>query len=97
MYKSHFLYQYHTQKLVLRLICKVQVFSGLITNCNHKLSSRWSHITAASFGCGAKQAFQRQNETEIDGLNVYKRQGADKRWQPEETQPIHGDHMGKRV
>ena len=44
----------------MRLICEVQVFSGLITNCNHKLSSRWSHINAATSGCGAKQAFQRQ-------------------------------------
>ena len=41
----------------MRLICKVQVFSGLIMNCNHKLSSRSSHINAR---CGAKQTFQRQ-------------------------------------
>ena len=33
---------------------------SLITNCNHKLSSRWSHINAATPGFGAKQAFQRQ-------------------------------------
>ena len=45
------------------LICEVQVFSGLIANWNHKLSSRWSHINAATSGCGAKQFFQRQNES----------------------------------
>ena len=44
----------------MRLIYDVQVFSGLITNCNHKLSPRWCHINAATSGCGAKQAFQRQ-------------------------------------
>ena len=43
-----FLYQFHTQKLGMRLIFEVQIFSGLITNCNHKLSSRWSHINAAT-------------------------------------------------
>ena len=32
----------------------------------------------------------------MDGLDVYRRQGADKRWQPEETQPTHGNHMGER-
>ena len=32
----------------MRLIFEIQIFSGLITNCNHKLSSRWSHINAAS-------------------------------------------------
>ena len=74
----------------MRLICEVQVFSGLVTYFNHKLSSRSSHINA---GCGAKQAFQRHNETEMD---VYISQEADKRLQPEETQPIHGDHMGER-
>ena len=47
-------------------------------------------------GCGAKQVFQRQNETEMDGLDVYRRQGADKRCKPEVTQPIHSDHMGER-
>ena len=62
----------------MHLICEVQVISGLITNCNHKLSSRWSHINAAASGCGAKQVFQRQNETEMDGLDVGRRQGADK-------------------
>ena len=56
---SHFLYQFHTQKLWMRLICEVRVFSCLITNCNHKLSSMWSHINAATSGCGAKQVFQR--------------------------------------
>ena len=56
----------------------------------------WSRINAATSGCGAKQAFQRQNETEMDGLDVYRRQGADKMWPPEETHPIHGDHMGER-
>ena len=45
-----FLYQFHTQKLGVRLIFEVQIFSGLITNCNHKLSSRWSHINAATPG-----------------------------------------------
>ena len=50
---SHtFLYQFHTQKLGVRLIFEVQIFSGLITNCNHKLSSRWSHINAATSGMG---------------------------------------------
>ena len=47
----------------MHFICEVQVFSGLITNCNqcnHKLSSRWSHIHVETSGCGAKQAFQRQ-------------------------------------
>ena len=57
---------------------------------------RWPNINAATSGCGATQAFQRQNETEMDGLGVYRRQEADKGWQPEETQPIHGDHMGER-
>ena len=47
-----FLYQFHTQKLGMRLIFEVQLFSGLITNCNHKLSSRWSHINAATSGMG---------------------------------------------
>ena len=32
----------------------------------------------------------------MDGLHVYRRQEDDKMWQPEETQPIHGDHMGER-
>ena len=36
----------------MRLIFEVQIFSGLITNCNHKLSSRWSHINAATSGMG---------------------------------------------
>ena len=29
-------------------------------------------MNAATSGCGAKHAFQRQNETEMDGLDVYK-------------------------
>ena len=97
----------------MRLIYEVQVFSDIITNCNHLVTScggpilctqdrqsegeaevtedhtschpRWSHINAATSGCGAKQDFQRQNETEMDGLDVYRQQGADKRWQPEEA------------
>ena len=36
------------------------------------------------------------SKTKMDGLDVYRQEGADKRWQPEETQPIHGDHMGER-
>ena len=32
---SHtFLYQFHTQKLGMRLIFEVQIFSGQITNCH---------------------------------------------------------------
>ena len=75
----------------MHLICELQVFSGLITNCNHNLSSRWFHVNTATSGCGAKQAFQRHNETELNGLDVCRRQEADKRWQHEETQPIHCD------
>ena len=72
------------------------MFSGLITNSNHKLVSSWSHINAATSGCGAKQVFQRPNETVMDGLDVHRRQEADKRWQPGDTHPIHGEHMGER-
>ena len=61
-----------SKNTVYYIIFEVQVFSGLITNCNHKLSSRWSHINAATSGCDAKQAFQRPNETEMDGLCVYR-------------------------
>ena len=32
----------------------------------------------------------------MHGLDVYGRQGTDKRWQHEETQSIHGEHMGER-
>ena len=32
----------------------------------------------------------------MDSLDVHRRQGADKRWQPEETPTIQGDHMGER-
>ena len=71
---SRTFYQFLTQIIGMRLICKVQVLSGLITNCNHKLLSRWSHINSETSGCGAKQAFQRHNETKMDGLDVYRRQ-----------------------
>ena len=84
----------------MHLICEVQVVSVLITNCNHKLSSRWSHINVVTSGCGAKQAFQRQNETELDGLDVYRRQGADKRsmvttWVKESWEDIPADMVKK--
>ena len=52
MYKSHFFVPISYPKARVRLIYEVQVFSGLITNCNHKLSSRWSHINAATSGMG---------------------------------------------
>ena len=90
------LYQVHTQTLGVRLICEVQVFFDRITNCNHKPSFWLSHINAETSGCCAKQVFQKQNETEMDSLDVYKRQGADKMWQPEVTKPINRDHMGER-
>ena len=80
----------------MRLILEVHVFSGLITNCNHKLVSRWCHINAATSVCGAKQAFQRHNETDMDGLDVHIRQGVDKRWKPEDIHHIHGEHIGER-
>ena len=70
--------------LGMRLICEVQVFYGLITNCKHcnyKLSSMGSHMNAATSGCGVKQAFQRQKWMAW----MCRRQGADKRWPPEET------------
>ena len=31
----------------------------------------------------------------MDSLDMHRGQGADKRWQPEETPTIHGDHMGE--
>ena len=48
----HFFVPISYPKARVRLIYEVQVFSDIITNCNHKLSSRWSHINAATSGMG---------------------------------------------